>query len=135
MKLTLKRETFTMNSTRGSLWVDGAFECYTLEDFVRSTGAPKVYGKTAIPFGTYEVRITHSPRFGVDMPLLLDVPGFQGVRIHPGNSAEDTEGCILVGKTYGPDRVGESRDAYRELFKKLKAAQDRGERIELTIGK
>jgi len=85
MKIDLVRHVFTPRSTIGSLYVDGKFECYTLEDVVRL--GEKVYGETAIPEGTYEVQITFSNRFKRDLPLLLKVPGFEGVRIHPGNFA------------------------------------------------
>jgi hypothetical protein len=134
VKLDLRRVVLTDEATVGDLSVDGVFECFTLEDRVRAPGV-KVPGKTAIPAGRYEVKITWSPRFRVDMPLLLDVPGFQGVRIHPGNTAEDTEGCILVGKTRMPygDALAESRKAYASLFRKLKAAQDRGEPISIEV--
>lgn len=136
MKLTLNRWELEPGYTLGSLYVGSApvFECYTLEDTVRAPGV-KVPGKTAIPFGTYEVKITHSPRFGVDMPIVLDVPGFEGIRIHPGNRPEDTEGCLLVGMGCDTTKgtISDSRKAYEALFAKLAAAQARGEKITLTI--
>ena len=95
MKLTLLREPTIGASTFGVLFVDGRFECFTLEDALRE--GPKVHGETAIPAGTYGVQVTFSPRFRRRLPLLLGVPGFEGIRIHPGNHHEDTEGCILVG--------------------------------------
>lgn len=122
MELLLKRDTFTDKSSIGKLYVDGLYCCETLEDRTRPEGE-KVHGETAIPLGRYSVAITHSPRFGIDMPLLLNVPGFEGVRIHPGNRPADTEGCILVGTSRAEDMILESRDAYAELFKKLQAAQ------------
>jgi hypothetical protein len=138
--LTLKRTGFGLNATLGELSVDGVFECYTLEDFVRAPAAPKVFGETAIPTGTYPVTIERSPRFsalaGHDVltPRLHNVPGFDGVLIHPGNGPEDTEGCILVGRAkVGPARIGESRKAYDALFLKLFAAHDRGEAITISI--
>lgn len=120
MLLTLEREIFTEQSTVGSLSLDGAFECFTLEDVVRE--GPKVYGKTAIPYGRYEIAINYSNRFRRLMPLLLRVPGFEGIRIHCGNTAEDTEGCILVGSYREEDYVGNSRAAYAILFPKLSRA-------------
>ncbi len=99
MNLKLLRKTFTEESTIGVLSVNGTAECFTLEDKVR---AVKIPGKTAIPAGIYEVTITFSDRFQKPLPLLLNVPNFAGIRIHPGNTAADTEGCILVGKTHGP---------------------------------
>lgn len=121
MDLELKRKWFTPESTIGELFVNGVFECFILEDRYRP-GEPKVYGKTAIPSGRYEVKITPSPRFKRDLPLLLKVPGFEGVRIHPGNVPADTEGCLLPGKVRDTDRVLESRAAFEALFTKLKSA-------------
>lgn len=131
MKLELKRRFFTDKSTVGELSIDGAFECFTLEDVVRPEGE-KVFGKTAIPPGTYEIVVTHSPRFGKELPMLLDVPGFEGVRIHTGNTAEDTEGCILVGNQTGVDRIANSRAAYDALFAKIQAVRGTQE-ISITI--
>ena len=117
MNLTLYRKWFTDISTTGVLFIDDAFFCYTLEDAVREQ---KVYGKTAIPYGKYEVVITYSPRFQKNMPLLLNVPNYEGVRIHTGNTARDTEGCILVGKSKGYDFIGGSRNAFNELMERIK---------------
>lgn len=130
MILTLVRKIFTEESTIGHLSVNGEFECYTLEDRVR---AKKVHGKTAIPMGHYEVLITHSKRFNRQMPLLLNVPNYAGVRIHPGNTAAHTEGCILVGKQKGSNHIGGSRLAYRALFRKLNRALKKNEKVYLTI--
>ena len=92
----------------------------------------KIHGMTAIPYGEYEIVITWSNRFKCLMPLLVNVPGYEGVRIHTGNKAEDTEGCILVGKTKGLDFIGNSREEYAILFKKLSEAAQK-EKIHLTI--
>ncbi len=119
MNLRLTRKTFTEESTIGELSVNGKFECFTLEDKVR---AVKIHGRTAIPAGIYEVVITFSDRFKKQLPLLLNVPNFAGIRIHPGNKAADTEGCILVGTTQGKDFIGNSRVAFKALFDKLQTA-------------
>lgn len=103
----------------GELFLGENFECYTLEDTVRNV---KIQGKTAIPSGSYEVIINWSNRFEKLMPLLLNVPGFQGVRIHSGNTAKDTEGCILVGNEKYANQIGESRQAFDEFFPKLQEA-------------
>ena len=130
MKLTLARRIFTTQSTIGELAVDGNFECFTLEDPVRPK---KIRSVTAIPAGTYTVAITFSPRFGTELPLLLDVPEFEGIRIHPGNTATDTEGCLLVGKSRAIDTIGSSRDAFRALFDKIALAQGGGETVMMEI--
>jgi hypothetical protein len=121
MNLRLIRSVFTDTSTIGKLCVDGEKLCYTLEDAVRDT---KIAGLTAIPKGRYQVIINHSPRFGRDLPLLLNVPNYEGVRIHPGNDATETEGCILVGTTHGKDFIGGSRKAFNLLMDKLKGQTD-----------
>lgn len=126
MKLTLKPRTSTDHTTISELYVDGVFECYILEDVTRPPGSPKVPGETAIPAGTYEVTITHSPKFGRLLPLLNDVPGFSGIRIHPGNDEHDTQGCLLPGKALGSrDTVLHSIAAFSQLFKKLQVAKSR----------
>lgn len=119
MDLRVKRLEFSDDSTIGELSVDGQFECYTLEDKVRPV---KIMGKTAIRAGRYEVVINFSQRFQKPLPLLLNVPNFEGVRIHPGNVSANTEGCILVGDTKGVDFIGNSRLAFNRLFQKMKAA-------------
>jgi len=126
MKLHLKRLHKTEFSTIGELSADGLFQCYTLEDKEREI---KIKSETAIPKGTYKVIITLSARFKTLLPLIVDVPGFEGIRIHPGNTNHDTEGCILVGKTRGADFVGKSRKAFAELLTKMKLAKE----ITITI--
>lgn len=117
--------------TIGELLVNGIHECWTLEDVVRPTGE-KVYGETAIPTGEYRVVITHSTRFNRDLPLVCDVPNFSGIRIHPGNTAADTHGCLLVGLRKGIDRVTDSRAAFEPLFAKIRNAIDNGEEVTIT---
>lgn len=132
MKIKLIRDKFTKQSTTGKLFVDGAFQCFTLEDTVRSAGV-KVYGKTAIPAGTYDVSVTFSNKFGRLLPLLEDVPMFSGIRIHSGNAPKDTLGCILVGTARSADFVGGSRIAFTALFKKILEAKNKGEKITIEI--
>lgn len=131
MKLEVRRSQYNAMRTIGELFVDGKWECYTLEDAVRT--GPKVFGQTAIPAGTYEVQITFSNRFKRDLPLLVKVPGFEGVRIHPGNTENDTEGCILVGRALGPGMITNSRDAFNSLYPKILAAWGRKEPITITL--
>lgn len=116
MELKLVREILTDESTIGSLYVNGVFECYTLEDRVRPV---KVKGFTAIFPGHHEVVITFSERFRKPLPLLLNVPLFDGVRIHPGNTAKDTEGCVLVGTGKQANMITGSQLAFQKLFAKL----------------
>ena len=123
MDMILRRKWATEVSTVGELSIDGKVECYTLEDVVRGN-EPKVYGKTAIPAGTYKVTVTFSNRFQKPMPLLHDVPGFEGVRIHSGNTSQDTEGCVLVGRVRESDRIGESKLAFEHLFPQIQAAAE-----------
>lgn len=115
MKMVLKRHLTVGETTVGELYVDSKFVCYTVEDAVRDD---KVYGRTAIPAGTYKVTVTYSPRFKKMLPLLLNVPGYEGVRIHSGNSAKDTEGCILpVTSVRADGRYGfESVKAFKKLM-------------------
>lgn len=120
------------DSTIGKMYIDGVEECYTLEDVVRPDGE-KVYGETAIPTGRYRVVITRSNRFGVDMPLVLDVPNFSGIRIHPGNTAKDTHGCILVGLSQGGNSIGASRLAYDSVFFKIGNAISNGGEVWLEV--
>ena len=117
----------------GKISIDGVFECYSLEDRVRPH---KIPGETAIPAGAYRVVIDFSNRFQRFMPHILDVPNFTGIRIHPGNTDQDTHGCILVGQTHnlqGQDYIGQSRLAFDALFAKLEAARARGEEVSLVI--
>ena len=116
MQLQLIRRTFTDKSTIGELSVNGVFECFTLEDKVRPV---KIAGETAIPAGTYEIAITFSNKFQKFLPLLMNVPNFEGIRIHTGNTPADTLGCILVGQGKGVDLISNSRLAFAPLFEKL----------------
>lgn len=122
MKLLLKRIYFAPDYTIGKLSIDGVPFCDVLEDTNRDTDkdgeleTPKVFGQTCIPFGTYKVEITMSQRFKRELPLLLNVPGFDGIRIHPGNTAVATHGCLLVGVNDVKGRVSNSKATFEKLF-------------------
>lgn len=138
MKLELVRDASADGATIGSLAVNGVFQNYTLEDVVREVeGEPveswKIPGETAIPRGRYLVIIDHSNHFNRELPRLLDVPGYEGVRIHSGNIPSDTEGCILVGETKSIASIGMSRIAFDALFEKMEAAYVRKEPITIEI--
>ena len=139
MNLQIVRELSTDESTPGTLFVDDNFECFTLEDVVREVpglqvAAWKVESRTAIPVGNYQVTVDFSTRFGKEMPHILEVSGFQGVRIHSGNTSADTEGCILLGQARsGPDEVINSRAAFNAFFAKIQGAVRNGEEIKITI--
>ncbi len=135
MLLKLVRDTFAEDCTLGKLFVDGKFECYVCEDKDRhiEDGEQKIYGKTAIPRGSYKVVIDRSTRFQRDLPRLLDVPQFEGIRIHSGNTSKDTEGCLLPGVDKLASGVGQSRVAFNRLFNKLKKAYAIKEEIVIVI--
>lgn len=142
MKLKLKRRFFAEEYTIGTLSIDGVQFCDTLEDKNRDhnkdgdlndPGEGKVYAKTAIPFGTYKVIVNRSPKFKRDLPRLLDVPHFEGILIHRGNTAKDSAGCILVGENKVKGQVINSTQYENELVKRLKSAIKRGEEVEIEI--
>ncbi len=135
MKITVQRFRFGDTATIGKLLVDDKFFCWTLEDKVRPPSEPKVFGQTAIPYGTYNVTITPSPHFGRLMPLLNNVQGFEGVRIHSGNKASDTEGCILVGFEHNDDTVLESRDAFNALYDQIDHRIREGDTVTVQVTK
>jgi hypothetical protein len=134
MELTVIRYASDDTCTLGELLIEHRHYCFTLEDVIREVpDVPvaewKVKGQTAIPAGTYQVAVDYSPHFGRDMPHVLDVPGFDGVRIHPGNTASDTEGCLLVGEDKDRDRILHSVAAFGPLFDQIKAALEAGEPV------
>ena len=134
MELTLNRIFLGTVATIGELWVNNSHLTDTLEDRVRPEGK-KVYGQTAIPEGTYEVKLTYSPRFKKILPEILNVPNFSGIRIHCGNSSADSLGCVLVGTWDGKkeDWISDSRKAFDELMSLLQEATDKKETIIITI--
>lgn len=142
MMLTLQRTTPAGRPrTFGKLLAeDGHRLCYTLEDEVRELpGQPvatwKVKGATAIPAGRYRVSLEHSPRFGPDTLTVHDVPGFVGVRMHAGNTEQDTEGCPLLGMEVNPHGIvgGTSRPAVALIKHLVRAAAGRGEAVFLDV--
>lgn len=114
MDIQLHRKYFFEDCCIGTLRVGDKFWCYTLEDIER---AIKIKNETAIPLGRYELIIDYSPHFDTDMMHILDVPGFEGIRIHWGNTAADTEGCVLIGLDADLDNgdILNSRAAYAAL--------------------
>lgn len=122
MNIELRRTTFTKTSTEGELYIDGAFECFTLEPPVKASGKPR-----AIPVGSYPVTLGISPRFGRVMPHVNDVPDFEGVLFHYGSFPKDTLACILVGDRKGIDMIWESRrEFFDRLMPKLKGINETG---------
>lgn len=143
MELKVKRKVKTDISTIGELSINGVFECHVLEDMDRGLAQTmpikeieklKKKGITAIPTGRYEIALTFSNAFQKYLPLLIEVPGYAGVRIHSGNTAEHSLGCLLTGNydKKAPNFVSGSRVAFDNLFKKLKAVEKK-EKIFITI--
>lgn len=133
MRIELVRIAFKSTYTIGKLYVDGKYFCDVLEDVDRGLDSSmneseilkkKVKGETAIPTGHYVINITYSPKYKRMMPLLLDVKGFSGIRIHSGNTSKDTEGCLLVGKNKKVGMVLESRDTYKRLFEMMQGEKN-----------
>ncbi len=141
MELKLKRTIHTGKTTTGELWLNGRFECWTLEapdrdlhqhlPLVEITRR-KLLMTTAIPTGQYEMTLNWSNRWKMYMPLVMDVPGFAGVRLYADHVAASTDGCILLGCSTGQNNVYNSRMALRNLLAKLKGAE-RTEKMMLTI--
>ena len=135
MKLTLNRIALRQTYTIGKLYIDGKYFCDTLEDTVRDTnksgkfdnGEKKVKGKTAIPYGTYEIKWTYSPRFKKYTPQLMNVSSFEGIRIHSGNSSDHTEGCLLLGENKKVGMVLNSRATIAKFYPIIKDACAKGE--------
>ena len=141
MRLRLERKYFKEDYTIGNLYVDGEFFSNTLEDKNRDlnkngrfdNGETKVYGQTCIPFGTYRIIVNMSPKFGRELPRLLDVPHFEGILIHRGNTPENTLGCILVGENKVKGKVINSTPYEERLVRMMKEALSRGEDITIEI--
>ncbi len=133
MHIRVMREPSINDTTLGSLFIEDHWQCHTLEDVIRPTGE-KVRSKTAIPPGCYRIILTMSNRFKKIMPEVLNVPMFTGIRIHSGNTAKDTAGCLLVGETRSVETrsIGRSRAAYTALMLKFRDALDAGDTIDIT---
>lgn len=133
MELLLERTYFSNTSSIGLLSImGGMFLGYVLEDPVRDV---KIPGKTAIPYGRYRIILSLSARFRQIMFELVDVPGFTGIRIHTGNKATDTEGCLITGLTRLKDEVRDSWAAYNIFTRAVLGAVNNGEQIYITIRK
>lgn len=132
MELKLERIFCGGQYTIGKLYIDDKYFADTLEDVVRNPDV-KIHGQTAIQFGKYKIIMNMSNRFKKRMPLLLDVPGFKGVRIHAGNFAKDTEGCVLVGKNTIKGQLTNSSLWTSMLYSKINTAIDNGEEISIEI--
>lgn len=139
MIITVRRIAMKDTYTIGKLYIDGVYFCDTVEDKDRGLDDSmeesvikerKVYGETSIPMGTYKVEITYSPKFKKNLPLLIGVKGFEGIRIHSGNTAKDSLGCIIVGRN---KKVGMVLDSRATMTKLLKVLTSTKENIWLTI--
>lgn len=103
MNITVLRREFGTDYTRGRMYIDNEFFGYTLEDALR---VQKINGESAIPAGRYPLVLTYSPKYNKNLPEILGVPGFSGIRIHGGNNKDDTDGCILVADhVIGKDKI------------------------------
>lgn len=137
MKLTLKRIALRPTYTIGKLYIDDVYFCDTIEDTVRDlnkngkfdNGEKKVHSKTAIPYGIYEIKWTYSPRFKKYTPQLMNVPSFEGIRIHAGNTSADTEGCLILGKNKQVGKVLNSRATINKFYPIIKNACSNGKVI------
>lgn len=137
MKLILKRIALRQTYTIGKLYIDDVYFCDTIEDTVRDinkngkfdNGEKKVHSKTAIPYGTYEIKWTYSPRFKKYTPQLMNVPSFEGIRIHAGNTSSDTEGCLILGENKQVGKVLNSRATINKFYPIIKEACSKGKVI------
>ena len=140
MQIELHRKYRKNGYTIGLLYINGQLVCNTLEDTdrgltsamsVNDIATVKVKGKTAIPTGSYPVIMSYSPRFKKQMPLICGVKGFEGIRIHSGNSAEDTEGCILCGKNTEVGRITSSKIWTEKVYEYIRGGLKQGVTIDI----
>jgi len=125
MEIRIEREIYTAQATGGKMFIDNEFFCYTLEDTVRPIGI-KVKHHTAIHEGRFKVVLTYSNRFKREMPLLVSVPLFKGIRMHGGNTHYNTSGCPLVAYNRTADDKIQGT-AEKELTEKIRLALEEGE--------
>ena len=144
MEVLLIRENFASEYTEGKLFINGAYVCDSLEDADRGLDSSmsedvilskKVYGKTCIPYGRYRIIIDWSNKFQKNLIHLLNVKGFDGVRMHSFNEASQSLGCIGTGVKTVPGWISKSRDTYKIVHSKVEEALSRGESVFLTIEK
>ena len=150
MNVHVKRNPSSKKSTIGSLFINGVKMCATLEDIVRPENEKKIYGETAIPAGKYKITLRKegtmyehlkkqfaNSKIGQERGTLWirNIPGFEYVLIHPGNTPADTLGCILVGMKTGIDCIigGTSTPAYTFIYPQIADAIERGEPVFITI--
>ena len=134
MKLALKRIALRPTYTIGKLYIDDVYFCDTIEDTVRDINKngkfdnreKKIHSKTAIPYGIYEIKWTYSPRFKKYTPQLMNVPSFEGIRIHAGNTSADTEGCLILGENKQVGKVLNSRATINKFYPIIKEACSNG---------
>lgn len=136
LECTLQREILDDEFTLGRMYVAGVHYCFTCEDADRELetfpGA-KINGESAIPCGRYRVTKSISNRFGRVMPLVVDVPGFSGVRFHGGNGPDDTEGCPLLGSLRTARGVSNCAEVNRSFLKLIEATEARGDQVWVTV--
>ena len=144
MELRLERKYRNNNYCIDKLYIDGKYFSDALEDPDRGLTDTmsleeikkiKIKGNTCIPYGTYNITITYSPRFKKNLPLLNNVKGFDGIRIHSGNKPQDTEGCLLPGFNKVKGQVIDSRVTTDKLIAQIQQALNKGEKVTITITK
>lgn len=141
MELLLERKYCKKEYTIGNLYINGVFYCNILEDTVRDfnkngifdCGEIKIKGSTAIPYGEYDIIVTYSPKFKRELPILLNVPAFDGIRIHRGNTNKDTKGCLLPGENKERGKVINSTKYELDLTNKIKTELSKGKKVKIKI--
>ena len=133
MHIRVVREPTKNDTTLGALFIDDHWQCHTLEDIIRPVGE-KIYGETAIPPGRYKLVLSMSNRFKRILPEVLAVPNFTGIRIHAGNTAKDTHGCLLWGQTRNVEArsIGQSKLALEAFMTKITAVWDAKSELWIT---
>ena len=142
MRITVQRRYLCESYTIGTMFINGNYFCDTLEDKVRDLnkdgdlldeGEEKVYAETAIPYGKYRVILNYSPKFKRELPLLLNVKHFEGIRIHRGRTASHSSGCLIVGENKVKGQVINAEKYEVELVKRIREAISHNEEIWIII--